>query len=154
MEGCLACDLASGKQDLPGGRIFQTKYWVVDHCVGPLGVGTLIVRPFRHCLHVWELTEVEAQELGPLLHKMTSLIKELLKPDQVYVCLWSHAGWTPVHMHFVLQPSWDNLKEKYARPGPFFQVDLFHQAEAPPREEVEAFAEQARRLLGASPSTD
>jgi diadenosine tetraphosphate (Ap4A) HIT family hydrolase len=150
MENCLACDLASGKQDLPGGRIYQTEHWVVDHCVGPLGVGTLIVRPFRHCLHVWDLTEEEAQELGPLLHKMTSLIKNLLSPDQVYICLWSHAGWTPGHIHFVLQPSWDGLKEKHKKPGPFLQVDLFAFGEKPNRDEVEAFAEKARQMLGAS----
>jgi hypothetical protein len=40
VEGCLACDLAAGRQ---GGRIHETAYWIVEHCVGPLGVGTLLV---------------------------------------------------------------------------------------------------------------
>jgi diadenosine tetraphosphate (Ap4A) HIT family hydrolase len=153
MEGCLACDLASGKLDLPGGRIYQTKYWVVDHCVGPLGVGTLIVRPFRHCLHVWDLTEAEAQELGPLLRQVTSVINNLLNPDQVYVCLWSHAGWQPVHIHFVLQPVWKHFQQKYSGSGPHLQSDLFKAKVLPPRAEVEAFAEKARQMLGASKPT-
>ncbi len=52
MEGCLACELADGRRPLPGGRIDDTAHWLVDHCVGPLGVGTLVVRPKRHVLPV------------------------------------------------------------------------------------------------------
>jgi hypothetical protein len=45
MDGCLACDLAEGRLPLPGGRIHETTHWLVEHCVGPLAVGTLIVKP-------------------------------------------------------------------------------------------------------------
>ena len=51
MEECLGCGLTGGKLDLPGGRIYATEHWVVEHCIGPLGVGTLIVKPLRHCHH-------------------------------------------------------------------------------------------------------
>ncbi|HEY8775252.1 MAG TPA: hypothetical protein VIM33_02100 [Gaiellaceae bacterium] len=44
MEGCLACDLAEERIDLPGGRIFKTDLWIVEHCVGPIGIGTLVVK--------------------------------------------------------------------------------------------------------------
>src|SRR6184192_51801 len=67
VEGCLACDLAEGRVDLPGGEILVANHWIVEHCVGPLGVGTLIVKPKRHVVHCWELDESEASELGPLL---------------------------------------------------------------------------------------
>jgi hypothetical protein len=43
MEDCLACALADGRRHLPGGTIYQSKYWQVEHCIGPLGMGTLIV---------------------------------------------------------------------------------------------------------------
>ena len=48
MSDCLACELIAGERELPGGRVFATDHWVVEHCVGPLGVGTLLVKPFRH----------------------------------------------------------------------------------------------------------
>ena len=48
MEGCLACDLAEGRVDLPGGEILVTEHWIVEHTVGPLSLGTLIVKPKRH----------------------------------------------------------------------------------------------------------
>src|SRR6185503_1191241 len=54
--GCLACDLTNGRQSAPGGRLEETAHWVVEHCVGPLGVGTLIVKPLRHVEHVAELS--------------------------------------------------------------------------------------------------
>ncbi len=152
-DGCLACDLSRGKQDLPGGRIYATGHWAVEHWVGPFGVGTLIVKPLRHCLHVSELTNEETAELGPLLQRATSVIESLIEPDQVYVCLWSHAGWTPGHIHFVLQPSWNRFQEEHEKPGPFLQVDMLRSNESPPRDEVEAFAEQARDLMAKMPAS-
>src|SRR4051812_8856701 len=73
MDSCMACDLADGTLPLPGGRIYETAHWLVEHCVGPLGLGTLIVKPRRHVTRVAELTDDEAQELGPLL-RTTSVI--------------------------------------------------------------------------------
>ena len=43
MDGCLACDLATGRVELPGGEILVTDHWIVEHCVGPLGVGLVLV---------------------------------------------------------------------------------------------------------------
>ncbi|HIP97130.1 MAG TPA: HIT family protein [Anaerolineae bacterium] len=149
MKKCLACGLADGSLDLPGGRIYATAHWVVEHCIGPLGVGTLIVKPFRHCVHFWELTGEEIRELGPLLRRVAVTIQAILEPDQVYVCLWSHAGWEPGHLHFVLQPSWNDLRRDHERPGPFLQVDMFRANVRPEREEVEAFAAKARDELTA-----
>ncbi len=148
MDGCLGCDLTASRLDLPGGRIYATNHWVVEHCIGPLGVGTLIVKPFRHCTYFWELTDEECAELGPLLKLLASTIHTLLEPDQVYICLWSHAGWAPGHLHFVLQPSWNHYQRRYTRPGPFLQVDMFEADVEPPREEVEAFAARAREVMG------
>jgi diadenosine tetraphosphate (Ap4A) HIT family hydrolase len=147
MDDCLACDLINGKRDLPGGRIFETAHWVVEHCIGPLGVGTLIVKPFRHFTHIWELTDEEAEELGPLVRLVSETIQTILKPDQVYVCLWSHAGWEPGHIHFVLQPSWNHLQSEHERPGPFLQVDMYGAGEQPKREDLEAFAAKAKEVI-------
>jgi diadenosine tetraphosphate (Ap4A) HIT family hydrolase len=70
MDACLACDLISGRIPLPGGTIARESGWVVEHCVGPLGIGTLIVKPERHVVHVADLTEAEAAAMGPLLHRL------------------------------------------------------------------------------------
>ena len=147
MEGCLACDLADGRADLPAGRIAETPRWLVEHCVGPLGVGTLIVKPRRHVVHVWELDDDEAQELGPLLRRTTAAVAAELQPDQVYVALWSHAGGVPVHIHWVVQPVTRASMEELGVHGPHLQVAMFDRGTLPPREAVEAMAERLRHRL-------
>ena len=145
VDGCLACELTTGERELPGGRIHETRHWVVEHCVGPLGVGTLIVKPRRHVTHIWELDDAEALELGPLLQKTSGAIAELLGPDQIYASLWSHAGGTPVHIHWVLQPIGpDRLEGLF---GPSLQTRMFERNEPPSAAAVEAVAGQLRLRL-------
>ena len=139
---CLACELAAGRCELPGGRVAETAHWLVEHCVGPLGVGTLVVKPRRHVVHLWELGEEEAAELGPLLWRVSAAVAELATPDQVYVSLWSLAAEGPVHVHFVVQPV-----SGAERRGPHLQAALFDTGESPPVAAIEAFAERARQVL-------
>lgn len=144
---CLACGLADGSLDLPGGEIYTTRHWRVEHALAPLRLGTLILKPIRHCLHLWDLTPEEASECSPIMRAATGAIRELGRPDQVYACLWSHAEWKPVHIHFVLQPSWNRLADKHEPPGPFLQTELFAANEMPERAEVERFSARARRCM-------
>ena len=151
---CLACDLASGRRPLPGGLIHETEAWRVEHCVGPLGVGTLVVKPKRHVLRVSALTEAESREVGPLLRRAAAVVDELLAPDQVYVCLWSHASGAPVHIHYVVQPVSRELIERYGGQGPSLQAAMFRTAAPPPAEAVEGFAERARAAFALARARD
>ena len=147
VAGCYACDLSSGREPLVGGRIGATSRWVVEHCMGPLGVGTLIVKPLRHVLDLASLDEVEAEEMGPLLKEAARVVTELTHCDRVYVSLWSHANWEPVHIHFVVQPVFHSMKETYSNPGPTLQSEMFRANEPLPTAEVETFCDEARRLM-------
>ncbi len=145
MDGCLACELTDGRQELPGGRICETSLWVVEHCVGPLGVGALIVKPKRHLVHIWELDEDEARELGPLLRRVAAALRAQLQPEQLYVSLWSHADGIPQHIHWVLQPVPSERPDGLF--GPHLQAAMFDRAERPPSHEIEALAEELRAIL-------
>ncbi len=140
-----------GRLELPGGTIHASSLWVVEHCLGPLGVGTLIVKPRRHVVRFSELDGTEAAELGPLLQRATSIVTSLTEPDQVYVCLWSHAGGPsgdmPGHIHFVLQPVTREQRLTHGG-GPSLQVAMFNANVTPPPEDVETFAQRARHLFG------
>ena len=144
VDGCFACDLSHGRLHPPGGRIHATDQWIVEHCAGPLGVGTLIVKPRRHVVHVADLDAAEARELGPLLQRATAVVTELAHPDQVYVCLWSHG---PVHIHFVVQPVTTAVMEELGAHGPKLQVAMFAAGVMPDEEEAAAFAQAARELF-------
>jgi diadenosine tetraphosphate (Ap4A) HIT family hydrolase len=139
VAGCLACELISGVRTPPGGCIYETDAWRVEHCVGPFGVGTLIVKPIRHVLHVADLSESEASELGPLLRRATQVVSELSAPAQVYVTLWSSG---PVHIHWVVQPVTSD-QESDAR-GPFLQAAMFASGEGVDHREAARYAEAAR----------
>src|SRR6516162_6159694 len=125
MEGCLACDLSTGLHTLPGGMIHRSRFWLVEHCIGPLGLGTLIVKPERHVTSVADLSEAEALELGPLLRRASQVVRDLIPAQQVYNCLWSHAGGAPVHIHYVVQPVTADQMALYGAHGPALQVAMF-----------------------------
>jgi diadenosine tetraphosphate (Ap4A) HIT family hydrolase len=57
--------------------IHRSDHWLVEHCVGPLGLGTLIVKPERHVTAVADLTDEESAELGPLLRRASQVVREL-----------------------------------------------------------------------------
>jgi diadenosine tetraphosphate (Ap4A) HIT family hydrolase len=149
MDGCIACDLAEGRQPLPGGLIFRRGGWLVEHCVGPLALGTLILKPARHVTAVADLTQVEADDLGPLLRQTSWVARQLVEAEQVYNCLWSHAGGHPVHIHYVIQPVTRQQMGEYRSHGPNLQVAMFAADEPPDPQQVEQMAENARRLFAA-----
>jgi diadenosine tetraphosphate (Ap4A) HIT family hydrolase len=143
MSECLACELAAAG-GAPGGYAHETAHWYVEHCIGPLGVGTLIVKPKRHIVHVAHLEAGEAIELGPLLQQAAAVVTELVRPDQVYVTLWSHAGGAPGHIHFVVQPVTRELMDEHGMHGPMLQVRMFNTGSSPAPEAMAEFAERAR----------
>ena len=144
MGDCMACQLSSGDLPLPGGHIFRTRFWLVEHCVGPLGLGTLIVKPERHVTSVADLSEDEAIELGPLLWRTSQVASQLVEADQVYNCLWSHAGGEPVHIHYVVQPVTKEQMSDFAAHGPSLQVAMFSVGDTPDPADVERICNLAR----------
>ena len=149
MQKCLACDLSEGHSPLPGGLIDETQRWRVEHTVGPLSVGTLIVKPKRHVVHVADLTEEEATELGPLIQRTAALVSRLVETEQVYVTLWSHANAVPGHVHWVVQPVTRAQMDEFDDYGPTLQVKMFERNEALDPAAVEGFAAAARQNLRA-----
>ena len=144
---CLPCAIAAGRVAVPGGVIHRTGLWLVEHAIGPLPLGSLIVKPARHVVHVADLTAEEAAELGPLLREAARVTTELTRPDQVYVSLWSHADGVPGHIHFVVQPVTRADAAEFGF-GPRLQLAIFEADRPPAAASVAAFAESARSLFG------
>jgi diadenosine tetraphosphate (Ap4A) HIT family hydrolase len=120
---------------------------VVEHSVGPLGLGTLVVKPVRHVVHVAELNDVESAALGPLLRRVAAAVTEVVRPEQVYVCLWSHANAVPGHLHFVVQPATKADMERFGAYGPALQMAMFREGSVPDETEVEALCQHLRTVL-------
>lgn len=120
------------------------------HCVGPLGPGSLILKPIRHVTAVRDLTDEEAAELGPLLRLVSQVASQLVAAEQVYNCLWSHAGGVAGHIHFVVQPVTQAQMQHHGAYGPALQMAMFSAGSVPALTEVERTANQARELVAAS----
>ena len=148
MGDCLACDLTSGEAELPGGMIVETPGWRVEHCVGPLGIGTLVVKPKRHVTAIADLSGGEAGEMGPLLWRAASVVGALTSASQVYVCLWSHG---PVHVHFVVQPELREALAEFEAHGPRLQAAMFTRGGGVDPVRAGAFAGRARAWLAEQP---
>lgn len=146
-DACLACDLTNGAKPLPGGILLRTGAWVVEHCVGPLGLGTVVVKPIRHVVHVADLTPEESAELGPLLQRVSAAVTAVAEPEQVYVCLWSHSGGVPVHIHFVVQPIRKADMDHFGALGPDLQTAMFKARSFPSEPDLERVCDRLRNVL-------
>ncbi len=101
-EGCMACDVLTGKRQAPGGVIYEDDYWRVEHSLNPvLLLGFLIIKTKRHCEQLAELTPEEAAALGPIIHNTCLVLSQILQPDKVYVCSFGEAV---KHIHFYIIP--------------------------------------------------
>jgi diadenosine tetraphosphate (Ap4A) HIT family hydrolase len=127
--------------------MYRTQHWLVEHCVGPLGLGALIVKPERHVTAVADLTDGEAAELGGLLRQVSQVASTLVGADQVYNCLWSHAGGKRVHIHYVVQPVTSEQMAEFGAYGPTLQISMLEQDSPPPADAVEEIAARARQLF-------
>ena len=144
MSACETCD-SIRESTAPGGCIYETAHWFVDHCIGPLGVGTLIVKPTRHVVHVADLSSDESAEMGTVLRQAADVVTGIESPEQVYVTLWSHMHAVPGHIHFVVQPvTKQQMAEHDGKHGCRLQVEMFDRGILPDSQQASLFAERAR----------
>ena len=98
IAGCLGCDIAAGRSTVPGGILHRTSRWIVNHAVGRLNLGTLIVAPRDHVVAVADLDDDTAAEIGPLLRdvaRVVEMIPATTIPAQVRVrCVYRSTRWT------------------------------------------------------------
>lgn len=104
VEGCLGCDVVSGRLQVPGGLLHQTDHWIVNHVVGSMNLGTLVLSPRDHVTAIADLTAEAASELGPLLRRTAQVVESILEPEQTYVSSWAHGDHGRKHLHIVVQP--------------------------------------------------
>jgi ATP adenylyltransferase len=104
VEGCRGCDVVSGRLQVPGGLLHETNHWIVNHVVGPMNLGTLVLSPRDHVTAIADLTTEAASELGPLLRRTAQVVESILEPEQTYVSSWAHGEHGRKHLHIVVQP--------------------------------------------------
>jgi ATP adenylyltransferase len=150
IAGCLGCDIVAGRCDVPGGIVHRTERWIVNHAVGRLNLGTLIVAPRDHIVAMADLDDDAAAELGPLLRATARVVEVICEPEQTYVCVWSHGRTERRHLHILVQPATAALVAQYGGlRSEQLQVKIMTTHEPPAPAEVERFCAEARRRFAA-----
>lgn len=150
LAGCLGCEIATGRRHVPGGIVHQTSRWIVNHAVGRLNLGTLIIAPRDHVVAVADLDDDAAAELGPLLRDAARVVEVICRPEQTYVCVWSHGRTERRHLHILVQPVTTALVAQYGGlRSEQLQARLMTSAEPADPAEVERFCADARQHFAA-----
>ncbi|WP_282796909.1 hypothetical protein [Streptomyces sp. CC224B] len=66
----------------------------------------------------------------------------------MYVCLWSHAGRVPGHLHFVVQPARTADLDRHGAHGPALQAAMVAEGAGPDAGAVAAVCARVRWELG------
>lgn len=101
-QQCSACAETAGQRPAPGGVIHSDGLWFVSHHTGPYtDPGELIVKTHRHCESLAELTEEEAEALGPVLHTAVRALERVVAAERIYAVSFNERI---RHVHFLLLP--------------------------------------------------
>jgi diadenosine tetraphosphate (Ap4A) HIT family hydrolase len=150
VAGCLGCEIVAGERDVPGGIVAETARWIVNHAVGRLNLGTLVVAPREHLVAIADLDDDAAAELGPLLRDAARVVEAICRPEQTYVCVWSHGKSERRHLHILVQPVTTALVAQYGGlRSEQLQVKIMTTGEPPDPAEVERFCTDARQRFAA-----
>jgi len=146
VEGCLGCEIAAGRCDVPGGIVAETTHWIVNHAVGRLNLGTLIVAPRAHVVAIADLDDAAVAEMGPLLREAARVVEAICRPEQTYVCVWSHGKTERRHLHILVQPVTAALVAQYGGlRSEQLQVQIMTTGEPPAVADIERFCADARQ---------
>ena len=150
VDGCLGCEIVAGRRDVPGGVVHQTRHWIVNHAVGRLNLGTLIVAPREHVVAVADLDDDATAELGTLLRGAARVVEGICQPEQTYVCVWSHGRSERRHLHILVQPVTTALVAQYGGlRSEQLQARVMATGEPPDPAAVERFCADARQRFAA-----
>lgn len=103
----------------PGGVVYQDDLWRLEHLLEPVPLaGWLVLKPLRHVTSFADLTTPEAAAFGPLVHRVTQALTQVVRPAKVYVCLFAEMeGFA--HIHFHLIPRGHDVPPEARGPGIF-----------------------------------
>ncbi|MEO0538133.1 MAG: HIT family protein [Cyanobacteria bacterium P01_A01_bin.123] len=140
---CLACQILSGQLSTPGGTIAENEWWLADHCLGPYGVGSVVVKTKAHRENISDLTANELAAMGFFLQQISTAMEQALGAERIYINLWVDEA--PHHVHFVLQPRYPG-KQELGLKG--IELQVFRALATPPTaDQAAAAAEKIRRQL-------
>lgn len=99
---CYTCLSLSGKKPLlPGSRIYEGKYWAVEHAHSAI-LGWLVIILKRHVEALHEVKKEESEEFIKIQQKVINLLKDQLNCQKEYViCFAEGEHFHHIHFHCI-----------------------------------------------------
>jgi len=106
MEDCITCNYNKDPSSVPGGRIKEYEYWILEHINEPIPVkGWLVLKTKRHTEGIDGFNINESQELSEILFNLPKIQKQIFDTEQIYICCFTELV---NHLHFHLIPRGKN----------------------------------------------
>jgi len=146
---CFSCRLAADGDPAPREAVLTTSpYWRVAHAFDTDLPGWLVLLPRRHVTALHELTPDEAVELGPLLHELSTALREVVGCEKTYVMLFAEAeGFA--HLHFHVVPRMPDQPVELRGPGIFARLGQPSQSRLP-ESEMDRIARELQAVLASA----
>ncbi|OGH10906.1 MAG: hypothetical protein A2857_04690 [Candidatus Levybacteria bacterium RIFCSPHIGHO2_01_FULL_36_15] len=143
---CRTCLSLSGEKPLfPESRMYEGKYWVVEHAYPVSIKGWIVVMLKRHCEALHELTQDEFKELAFLQEKIAKTMHTILKSKKEYIaCFAEGKGFNHLHLHLIAKPQ--DLPEEF-KGSAVFSLLKVKEENISLREDIINLCKQIRKYL-------
>ncbi len=104
------CPICEKHETVNEDVLFENQNWVITH--GPLAsqlFGYIYIEPKRHVENWTEFTDSELAEIGPLIKKVESALKEVISIDRLYSVTISEAV-RHIHFHLITRETTSEVK--------------------------------------------
>jgi diadenosine tetraphosphate (Ap4A) HIT family hydrolase len=98
---CLLCRVGDADAYFGRRRVWEDEYWRLSVVLHGAVVGMAHLEPHRHIPFITDLSGPEAATLGPVLARVTAVMRTATAADKVYVYVF---GDRVPHLHFNLAP--------------------------------------------------
>lgn len=134
MTDCLFCKIAAG--EIPADKVYEDKHAIAFLDINPVAPGHTMVIPKVHAETYLDLPDEEVCPLGEALKKVTTMVKEALKPDgfNIGANMKKAAGQAVDHLHIHIIPRWEGDGG-----GSMHSI-----VKNPPKEDIKEIAEKIR----------
>lgn len=148
-DECYSCEANAGTRPIsPGPRIFEGRYWNLEHGYPTGLLGWLVVVLKRHARSLHELSTEELHELGELAGRAASALHAVLGTEREYLGLFAEGEhFQHVHVHVV--PRAVDLAPELRGPGIFSQLPPAERTSVP-APEVSGLCRRLRQHLSGS----
>ncbi|MGI6423164.1 MAG: HIT family protein [Candidatus Dojkabacteria bacterium] len=110
MNECIFCKIVEG--EVPSKKIYEDKKVLAFLDINPISAGHILVVPKKHSSDVFEISEKEMGDIGKVIKIVSTRVKEILKPDGIYIRQnnGEAAGQVVFHYHAHIVPVYDSSK--------------------------------------------